>query len=311
MRREKPFRARKVTRDCFAVVIRAFQASPKFQALALSTRVSYGHTFRLAERPDTLGALSVEEIRPALVQAFLDGFADRPGQQRCAQTALKSLEKWALVRDLLPYPITTGTEAPGGRGSHEPWNDEHVRLAEQHARRDLAQLVTLAANTGQRGSDLVKMRWADIEAYKGHPGINVVQRKTGKTLWVPMTPELTAAVRTWERRPGFIVVKPDGQPYTRPQLSDNWLKERDANGALESLRPLGLSFHGLRATAVIRLRRLGISKPLIADFVGMSGLMVDRYCRRSEQRDNALAAMRQIEGTAQEPAVVVPFKTSQ
>src|SRR4029077_3363279 len=136
---------------------------------------------------------------------------------------------------------------------------------------------TLAANTGQRGSDLVKMRWADIEAYKGHPGINVVQRKTGKTLWVPMTQELIAAVKTWERRPGFIVVKPDGQPYTRPQLSDNWLKERDANPALVSLRPLGLSFHGLRATAVIRLRRLGISKPLIADFVGMSGLMVDRY----------------------------------
>lgn len=58
--------------------------------------------------------------------------------------------------------------------------------------------------------------------------------------------------------------------------------------------------HGLRGTAVLRLRRAGVSKPLICDFVGMSAQMVDRYCRKSEQRENALAAVYQLEKIRQE-----------
>jgi hypothetical protein len=96
-----------------------------------STRVSYGHLLSLAERPDTLGSIPVDVIRPALVQAFLDGLADRPAQQKCAQTALRAVEKWALVRDLLPFPITVGTQAPGGTGGHVPWTEEQVALAEK------------------------------------------------------------------------------------------------------------------------------------------------------------------------------------
>jgi integrase len=92
-----------------------------------------------------------------------------------------------------PYPITTGTEAPGGDGGNEPWSDEQVELAERHARPDLARMVTLAANTGQRGSDLVKMRWTDIEEHEGRTGINVIQRKTGLVIWIPMTQELMVA----------------------------------------------------------------------------------------------------------------------
>ena len=131
----------------FAAVIRAYLTSPKFQALAPATRVNYRHLLGLAERPDTLGAIPVEQMRPALVQAFLDGFSDRLAQQRCAQTAIKSLEKWAVARDLLPRPISTGTEAPGGNGGHVPWTDEQVDLAEQNARPHLSRVITLAANT--------------------------------------------------------------------------------------------------------------------------------------------------------------------
>ncbi len=299
----------------FAAVIKAFQQTDRWLkpppvGLAKSTKVNYGHTFKLAEHPDALGAVPVSEIRPALVQAFLDQFADRPAQQKCAQTAFKALEKWAVVRDLLPRPITTGTEAPGGTGANEPWTDEHVRLAETHARQDLSRLVTLAANTGQRGSDLTRMRWSDIEEYGGHPGINVITKKTKKVLWIPFTQEMIAALQAWGRGVGYLVVKPEGGPYTRPQLSDTWLRHRRSNEALASLDELELSFHGLRATAVIRLRRAGVSRPLIADMVGMSAPMVDRYCRRSEQRDNAMAALRMMEGTPREQAAVIPFKKS-
>lgn len=295
-------KAAKISKGSFAAVIRAFTSSPKFQALSKAAQGNYGRVFRLAEQPDVLGAVPVEQMRPALVQAFLDGYSDRLAMQKVAQTALKSLEKWALVRDLLPNPITLGTEAPGSDGGNEPWSDEQVALAELHARPDLARVVTLAANTGQRGSDLVKMRWTDIEEYEGRLGINVIQRKTGLKIWIPMTQPLMAAIASWERRPGYLILKPDGTPFTREQLSDHWLRERTKNPALAPLEPLGLSMHGLRATAVVRLARAGASTRQIADMVGMSEPMVAHYCRFSKQRENALAAVHYLDRTPRERA---------
>ena len=146
------------------------------------------------------------------------------------------------------------------------------------------------------------MRWGDVENYRGHPGINVTQEKTGKILWVPMTQELQRAMDTWERKPGFIVTRLDGSPYTRPALSDEWWKECRRNASLAPLLAARLSFHGLRASAVIRLRRAGCTEGEIAKTVGMSVAMVERYCRRDDQKDAALAALSRLE------AQVIPIR---
>jgi integrase len=189
------------------------------------------------------------------------------------------------VRDLLPYPITTGTEAPGGTGGYGPWDDEQVKLAERTLKPYLARVITLGANTGQRGSDLVKMRWSDIEEYEGRPGINVTQKKTGLVIWVPFTQEFIKAIATWERRPTFILLKEDDTPWTREQLSDHWLRARDTKPALAPLKE----------AAVVRLRRSGATTGQIASMVGMSEVMVNRYCRKSVQRENALAAVHYLD----------------
>lgn len=300
----------KIKVGTFAAVIRSYLASAKFDALAPSSKTNYRHLLSLAERPDTLGSLPTDVIRPALVQAFLDGLADRPAQQKAAQTAIKAVEKWALVRDLLAYPITTGTEAVGSTGGYEPWTDQQVEFAEQNTRPHLARVITLASNTGQRGSDLVKMRWSDIETYEGRVGINVTQKKTGLVIWIPFTQELAAAVETWERRPTYLLLKEDGLPFSRTQLSNQWLRERDTRPVLAPMAEAGLVLHGLRATACVRLRRAGASTGQIAAMVGLSDAMVSRYCRFSKQRDNALAAVHYLDKkTNPERLVLKPFQT--
>ena len=278
--------------EVFASVIDAYLASARFQGLGPNTRRSYRRALLLADH--SLGSIPIEQMRPALVQALLDALADRPAAQQKTKRVLKALESWAIVRDLLPRSITQGTEAPGSDGGHEPWSDEQVAFAEDGTAPHLSRVITMAANSGQRGSDLVRMRWTDIETVGGHPGINVRQQKTGLRLWVPFTQALISKIETWERRPGFILVRPDGTPYVRDMLTKAWYWERVRNQALEPLRHLHL--HGLRATAVVRLRRSGVSIPQICDVVGMSQQMVARYCRLSDQRENALAAMDQLEG---------------
>jgi integrase len=284
-----------VTEDCFAALIRAFMASPKFQKYKQSTQDRWGLELRFMSRPDILGAKKIEEIRPSLVQAYLDGLAGRPGKAMNARAVLVQLEKWAIVRDLLPRTITTGVEAEKLRGGHAPWTDDQVELGECLARWDLARVITLAANTGQRGSDLVRMGWTDIEVYRGVSGINVTQKKTGREVWVPITSPLASAMETWERRPGPFLVRLDGRSWTRRLLTLAWCDHRAINKDLEPIAKLHI--HGLRGTACVRLRRAGATIPQIADMVGMSEPMVARYCRFSIQRENALAAVVHLERT--------------
>jgi integrase len=288
-------KSRRIATGSFASVIRAFMCSPKFDALSRSTRVSWAHYLSIAELPETLGAISVDVIRPALVQAFLDGFADRPGAQRSALIAIKAVEKWALVRDLLPFPITHGCEIIGSSGGHKPWTDEQVDLVERCARPEISRAVTLLANTGQRGSDVIRMRWSDIEDVDGHPGINVVQQKTGRRLWVPFTPALIAKIAVWERRPTVMLLRSDGTPFpSRGHLTGAWDREKASNPEIAQCSDLVL--HGLRATAVVRLRRAGAKGTQIADMIGMSVPMVERYCRFADQRKSAMAAVVHLRG---------------
>ena len=60
----------RVIDDCFATLVRAYLASPKFAGYADETRELWARYLRLAAEPDRLGAVSLQTIRPALVQAY-------------------------------------------------------------------------------------------------------------------------------------------------------------------------------------------------------------------------------------------------
>jgi hypothetical protein len=53
----------------------------------------------------------------------------------------------------------------------------------------------------------------------------------------------------------------------------------------------GTTFHGLRATRVVELRRLGMPPTQIGDMVGMSVPMIERYCRFADAKANSEAAV--------------------
>lgn len=301
----------------FSSVINMFLGSPKFMALAKNSQAGYRRYLLLAEHPNSLGAIPADEIKPKMILAFLDTFLEgdpRPGAQQNAYVALKALEWWAAgPRELTPA-FMKGIEIEGTDGGHKPWTDAQVALAEQHARPDIARAIVLAANTGQRASDLVCMAWCDIVKHEGRPGINVIQKKTGLELWIPFTQHLISAMATWERKEAPvslrgtwvdttpILLKRDGSPWTRSDISMAWTWERRHNEALAPCRDQVL--HGLRATACIRLRRLGATESQISAMVGLSIPMVARYCRKSAQVDNAVAAADFLDGTNRERTIV-------
>lgn len=276
----------------FASLVESFISSPQFQNLSENTKDLWGRELRHAGDLDNLGIFSLKEIRPSLVQKYLDGLNGRPGKQAAAKAALKAIEKWAVVRDLLQRPITLGVATGHPEGGHIPWTEAQVRCAEHVSRSDVARAITLGAATGQRISDLVRMGRGDIETYKGREGINVTQKKTGRTLWIPINERLAAAMATWERRDvGPFLTRSDGRPWKSEYLTDAWEYEKQRNPELAEHRALGLVLHGLRGHCCVRLCRDGLTDHQISDIVGMSIPMVGRYTRLSSQKDNALAAI--------------------
>ncbi len=314
----------KLTEDKFSALIRLFMspanakwANPPPLGYTEGTREMYERELR--DLGAVLGERSRFELKPSIVQGYFDGISDRPGKQQNALSVLRTMEAWAIVRDLLPRQISLGIEIGRSDGGHIPWTDEQVALGEQRAHPDLARAVTLVANTGQRGSDLIRMGWTDIETYQGIDGIKVRQKKTGRLVWIPITAELAAAMRGWDRTPGPFLTN-EGARWTRAQLTNAWGHERDKNARLSPLRFMpedpvpgltylvldhgenpgkdaGLVLHGLRGTACVRLRRAGATESEISAMVGMSIDMVARYCRFALQRESAAAAAAKLDRT--------------
>lgn len=279
-------------------------ASPNFTKNSAATQSSWRHELTLAE--EILGHFSNNEIHQADIQQFLDGIAEYPGKQMVALTALKQVDKWALVRRKLATPVTFGCEVLGCDGGHIPWTDEQVLIGEKYAGDGFSRVITLASNTGQRISDFTRMCWNDLEPFEGRMGVNIRggQKKTKRSQWVPLTQELATALETWERRLGPLVLTPAGAPWNPRSISTRWARERRTNPDLAPLRNVefegmcrDLTLHGLRGTACVRLLRAGATTRQIADMVGMSEPTVKRYTRFTEQKQNALAGVRHLDRT--------------
>lgn len=278
----------------FETVIDQYIDSEKYKKLEANTRRDYLRYLLAAAK--MIGSTPIDEVRPKVIQDFIDrAYADMPASQHKAKSCMQAVERWAIVRELLPgnrVPITYGVELGKSDGAHTPWTDEQVAYAQSAVPPCLARGITLGANTGQRGSDLIAMQWDHIKNQHGHPGIWVTQKKTKLTIWVPFTPELIAATNEWQRDPWerqrkFLFRKSNGEPYAnRQQLTDAWWRERVRHPQLRHL-----VMHGLRGAAVMRLQAMNCEVPTIAAVVGMSHKMVERYTRKAEQVTKAMVAV--------------------
>src|SRR5260370_36439135 len=140
----------------------------------------------------------------------------------------------------------------------------------------------LCLYTGQRGSDVVRIGFTDID----EGGFSVCQRKTKREVWCPIVPELAAEIATWEKRPGPFLHQTNGKPYTRKLF---WEHFDLARADIPELA--GVTLHGLRCNAAIRLRRAGLSVGALRDLAWMRLATLARYCRFAGRYSSGHAAV--------------------
>ena len=244
-------------------------------------------------------------LRPSHVRQAMEKLAETPGAANNFLGAMQALSKWGRAKGLLDFPLTDGVEAYQMDGGHKPWTDEQIKVAHEHLTGDVRKGVMLLLYTGQRGSDQVLLGPTMIDdggfdlGWRG-------QQKTGTRPWCPIFPELKKEMDTWEKRPGPFVRNKEGGKCTRARFN-TFFNEAKVVLAAKGITALdGTTLHGLRGTACIRLKREGFADSVIADMVGMSIAMVQRYTRFEDKRVTgksvlALLAARKV-GTANDPA---------
>ena len=122
---------------------------------------------------------------------------------------------------------------------HEPWPQELIDRFLREARPSLCWAVKLALYTGQRRSDLVKMKWSQFDG----KWIEVRQQKTGELLSIPCHKTLRTELESMPRVADTILVGERGAPLTGSSLSVMVRK------ALREMGVDGYAIHGLRKVA--------------------------------------------------------------
>jgi integrase len=271
-----------VATDTVNAVIDAFiTAWPSLpRTLSATTQAAYGRYLKIAR--NAWGALKADGLRPVHIQAMMDGLAPTPGKANAFLGAMSALSVWARARDHISQSFVEGVRPFELKGGHKPWTPAQIEAATRHLTGVVRRGLMLYLYTGQRGSDVVRLGPTDID----EGGFSLTQQKTGRPVWCPIVPELAAEMATWERRPGPYLLQDNGKPYDRRLF---WLHFNAERAGIPELADVTL--HGLRCTAVIRLRRAGLSTGQIGDITGMSLQTIQKYCRFADRKASGQAAL--------------------
>jgi integrase len=252
--------------------------------LSASTYDHYRRSLGIAKR--AWGTLPVEGVRPAHVKKLMEGMANTPAKANQFLATTKVFSGWAIVSEYITQGLTQGVKAYTTTGGHRPWSDAQVAVALSKFSGNLRKGFMLYLYSGQRGQDVVKLG----PTYVDDGGFNLGQTKTGVEVWCPIVPELAAEMAAWERRPGPFLLQPNGRPYTRKKFWEEFIE------AIEDIPELaGVTLHGLRCTAAIRLKQAGLSVPQISDIMGMSMQTISRYVKYAERKSGGKEALIKLE----------------
>jgi integrase len=269
-------------------VIEKYLASDEFSRKAASTKTVYR---KLLDRMKSIaGRGLIVDLRERHIRDIRKRFAAKSVADK-AVMLLRVL--WVFAKEELDMPLEHNPGVEIRRlhrmsESHKPWPDRMVARFEVEARpRPSAQLaLALLSYTGQRVSDVVKMRWTEFNGEE----ISVRQQKTGVELWIPCHSALRETLERTERESEFILTGAFGKSYGAHGLS------KMIGTALRAMGVKDYSAHGLRHRAGKLLGDAGCTTLQIMAILGHRTFKeAERYTKGSEQRKLAREAITKLE----------------
>ena len=116
--------------------------------------------------------------------------------------------------------------------------------------RALALAMDLLLLTAQRRSDIIRMGWQHVRGVF----LTITQQKTGTEVSIPVIGRFADVLASAKRENLTFLMTAYGAPFTEAGFT-NWFRDMVKEAGL----PLGLSPHGLRKAACVRLADAGRS----------------------------------------------------
>ncbi|WP_368649664.1 tyrosine-type recombinase/integrase [Brucella intermedia] len=279
----------------FRAVITAYKSSHDYQKLADSTKRNWnGWLDRIGKKFGDLSTAQFDrpqKIRP-VIRKWRGEFADKP---RTADYGMQVLSR------VLSYAVD-----PLGKISQNPcegikqlykndraaiiWTDQDIAQLKTKCSPEVAWAVDLAAHTGLRAGDLLRLSWSHITD-------NAIILPTGKSRHtkeavIPLYAELRALLQTIPRRSPIVLTNTRKAPWTVNGFGSSFSDCREE----AKLGDRDLHFHDFRGTAATKFYIAGLSERVIAEIMGWEEETVRNIIRRYVSRTAAIeATIKQID----------------
>jgi integrase len=172
------------------------------------------------------------------------------------------------------------------------WTDPDIAQLKKTCSADIANAVDLAAHTGLRLGDLLRLSWS-------HVGDEVITISTGKsrhrrTALIPLYDDLRAVLARIPKRSPIILTNTRRQPWAVNGFGAAFNRAKIAAG----MNDKGLHFHDLRGTAVTKFYISNLPVRAIAEIMAWEEDHVEKIIRRYVDRSAAIKALiRQLNET--------------
>lgn len=273
----------------FRSVVNLYKASPDYQKLADTTKRNWSRW--LDRISDHYGDLSIkqfdrpEKIRP-IIRRWRGQYARQP---RTADYGMQVLSR-VLSYAVDPLGKIASNPCEGIKQLYESnraeiiWTETDIAQLRASASVEVMRAVDLAAATGLRVSDLIRLSWSHVHG-------EAIIISTGKSRHkreaiIPIYDDLRVLLDRIPRQSTAILTNSRKRPWTADGLNSSFATAmKDA-----SLKERDLHFHDLRGTAATRFYLAGLSERVIAEIMGWEEESVAKIIRRYVDRKAAVQA---------------------
>lgn len=250
-------------------LIERFKTSDKWLGYSDGTRNNYGYAFDLLKKE--FGTARLHDVTPEHVDVYSARIARAKGGAVADQQINLISNLWEFAKGF-PEFKRKGKHCPTiGATRHYDhdgdgilaWPEAVLERFDETANHYLVEFKTGLQYTGQRGSDVVNMRWSDYDGEE----MNVIQQKTGEQVWLncpdPLREMLDRMRAAGPVHPEFIFTNRWKRPYVSAGTLSAAMRHH-----LHSLGYRDYSMHGLRKNAGMALAMAGCSVPEIMAVLG-------------------------------------------
>ena len=274
----------------FRHLVTLYKSSGEYKKLANLTKRNWSRWLdRISEYFGDLRVAQFdrpEKIRP-VIRRWRNRWADQPRTADYGMQVLSRILSYAVD----PLGKIAGNPCEGIKRLYSTnrseiiWTDADIAQLEHICPAEVAHAVALAAHTGLRLGDLLKLSWS-------HVGNDAIVISTGKSKHrreaiIPLYEALRTVLAAIPQQSPVILTSSKRRPWTVNSFGTAFDRAKKKAG----LDARDLHFHDLRGTACTRFYVAGLSERVIGEIMGWEEETVAKIIRRYVDRSAATRAI--------------------